>query len=503
MEKNQIFEIKIEDMSEQGEGIGKVDGYTLFVKDALIGDRIEGKVIRAKKNYGYGKLLRILEASPFRVDPLCPVAAPCGGCQLQAMSYERQLRFKEDKVKNHLVRIGGFEEETLPLQPIIGMEETEEGTRGYRYRNKGQFPFGRRKDGRIVYGFYAGRTHSIVEAGDCLLGPPVNRRILETVRSFMEEYEIAPYDEVRHEGLVRHVLIRNGFHTGEIMTCLVINGSELPHGKTLAERLMGIAGMASVTLNVNRRKTNVILGERIIVLAGKAYITDRIGDLTYRISPQSFYQVNPLQTEKLYGKALELAGLTGRETVWDLYCGTGTISLFLARRAAQVYGVEIVPAAVENARENAALNGIANAVFFEGRAEEVLPDWHGSHPEERADVIVVDPPRKGCDEALLAVMVQMEPARIVYVSCDSATLARDLKYLCGAGYGLERVQPVDMFPMTVGVQTVCLLSKLHSDQHIEVELRMDELDLTAAESKATYEEIKDYVLEHAGLKVSS
>ncbi len=503
MEKNQIFETVIEDMSEQGEGIGRAGGYTLFIKDALIGDRIEGKVIKAKKTYGYGKLLRILEPSPFRVEPLCPASSPCGGCQLQAMSYDRQLQFKEDKVRNHLVRIGGFEEKELPLEPVIGMEPDETGQRGFRYRNKGQFPFGRSKDGRIVYGFYAGRTHSIVETGECFLGAPVNRRILETVRSFMEEYGISPYDEVRHEGLVRHVLIRTGRHTGELLVCLVVNGGELPHGRELAKRLMEIEGMASVSLNVNRQRTNVILGEQMVYLAGKAYITDRIGSLAYRISPQSFYQVNPVQTEKLYGKVLEFAGLTGRETVWDLYCGIGTISLFLAGRAGQVYGVEAVPAAVRNARENAALNRISNAEFFEGRAEKVLPGWYEAHPQAAADVIVVDPPRKGCAEELLRTMLRMAPRRIVYVSCDSATLARDLKYLCAAGYSLEQVQPVDMFPMTVGVETVCLLSKLHADQHIEVELQMDELDLTAAESKATYEEIKNYVLEHSGLKVSS
>ncbi|MCI8504767.1 MAG: 23S rRNA (uracil(1939)-C(5))-methyltransferase RlmD [Lachnospiraceae bacterium] len=459
MEKNQIFEAVIEDMSEQGEGIGRWNGYTLFVKDALIGDRIEGKVIKAKKTYGYGKLTRVLESSPFRVKPLCPVASACGGCQLQAMSYERQLRFKEDKVRNHLVRIGGFEEKTLPMEPILGMEEEREGKRGFRYRNKEQFPFGRGRDGRILYGFYAGRTHSIIETEDCFLGAPICRRILEIVRLFMEEYNISPYDEICHKGLVRHVLIRTGYHTGEIMVCLVINGSELPHEKTLAERLMKVEGMTSISFNINQQKTNVILGTRMKHLAGKPHITDKIGSLSYQISPQSFYQVNPRQTEKLYQKALEFAGLTGRETVWDLYCGIGTISLFLAKEAGQVYGVEVVPAAIENAKENAVINNITNAEFFVGKAEEVLPDWLKRHPEASADVIVVDPPRKGCDEKLLHTMVHMEPERIVYVSCDSATLARDLKVLCGAGYHLEQVQPVDMFPMTVGVETCVLLGR--------------------------------------------
>ena len=477
MEKNQQFTTVIEDMNEQGEGIGRVDGYTLFIKDAIIGDCIEGKVIKAKKTYGYGKLIRILEPSPFRVEPLCPSSAPCGGCQLQAMSYRRQLQFKEDKVRNHLARIGGFQTEEIPMKPIMGMGAEKGGP--FRYRNKGQFPFGRGKDGRIIYGFYAGRTHSIVETEDCFLGASVNGQILESVRSFMEDYKISPYDEVSHEGLIRHVLIRTGYYTGQIMVCLVINGTELPGGQLLADRLMEIKGMASVSLNINREKTNVILGEKMVYLAGGAYITDKIGDLSYRISPQSFYQVNPVQTEKLYNKALEFAGLTGGETVWDLYCGIGTISLFLAREAKQVYGVEIVPAAIENAKENALLNEITNAEFFVGRAEEVLPDWHSVHPEEKVDVIVVDPPRKGCDETLLHTMLQMKPERIVYVSCDSATLARDLKYLCGAGYGLEQVQPVDMFPMTVSVEVVCLLSKLKSDKQIDAEVDIDEFDLTA------------------------
>ena len=514
MEKNQIFETRIEDMSEQGEGIGRVDGYTLFVKDALIGDRIEGKVIKAKKTYGYGKLLRILEPSPFRVEPLCPAASPCGGCQLQAMSYGRQLSFKEDKVRNHLIRIGGFDEAALPMEPIVGMDMDPEGNRGFRYRNKGQFPFGRGKEGQIIYGFYAGRTHSIIEIKECFLGSQVSSRILETVRAFMEEYKIPPYDEVRHEGLVRHVLIRTGYHTGEVLVCLVINGRRLPHSQILADRLMAVSGMTSVSLNVNRRKTNVILGDEIILLAGAPCITDTIGSLTYRIAPQSFYQVNPQQTEKLYKKALEFAGLTGGETVWDLYCGIGTISLFLAGEASQVYGVEIVSAAVKNARENASINHITNVEFFEGRAEEILPDWYRAHPEERADVIVVDPPRKGCDEALLATMAQMEPGRIVYVSCDSATLARDLKVLCSAGYRLERVQPVDMFPMTVHVETVVMLSHKKPDSVINVKVEFGEgegkvpLDNIAKRAAAykpkervTYKMIKEYIEAKYGFKV--
>lgn len=307
MEKNQIFQTVIEDMSDKGEGIGRVDGYTLFIKDTVIGDRIEGKVVKAGKRYGFGRLVRVLEPSPCRVTPRCPAAAPCGGCQLQAMSYESQLRFKENKVRNHLTRIGGFDEADCPVAPVLGMEGDP-----FRYRNKGQFPFGRAKDGRIIYGFYAGRTHSIIEAEDCLLGAPVSRRILETVREFMEEFGIDPYDETAHQGLVRHVLIRTGYETGEIMVCLVVNGTGLPHSRQLVRRLTAIEGMTSISLNLNRKKTNVILGEEMVWLAGERYITDRIGPLTYRISPQSFFQVNPLQTRKLYETALEFAGTDGQ-----------------------------------------------------------------------------------------------------------------------------------------------------------------------------------------------
>lgn len=502
MEKNQIFQTVIEDMSEQGEGIGKVDGYTLFIKDTIIGDKIEGKVIKAKKTYGYGKMMSILEPSPDRVQPKCPVAAPCGGCQLQAMSYERQLKFKMDKVKNHLTRIGGFDEETLPIYPTIGMDEP------FRYRNKGQFPFGMSKDGRIIYGFYAGRTHSIIEAKDCLLGDPVNEQILEIIRSFMEEFHIRPYDEEKHTGLVRHALIRVGHHTKEIMVCLVINGTKLPHSDVLVKRLETISGMTSISLNVNKEKTNVILGSQMIWLSGKQYITDFIGPLSFEISPLSFFQVNPVQTEKLYGTALSYADLSGHETVWDLYCGIGTISLFLAQKAKKVYGVEIIPAAIENAKENAVRNNLTNTEFFVGKSEEVLPKWlkeqKAAGTDEGIDVICVDPPRKGCDQTLLDTMLRMEPKKIVYVSCDSATLARDLKILCEEKYTLEKVQPVDMFPQSCHVESVCLLSKLHeAKHHVNVKLDMDELDLTSAEAKATYKEIEEWVQEHYGFHVTN
>ena len=455
MQKNNKIIVKIEDIGVSGEGIGKVDGYTLFVKDALIGDTVEAVITKPKKNYGYAKMLHILEASPYRVEKRCPVARQCGGCQIQELSYDAQLEFKAKKVYGNLERIGGFTPEFLDtvMEPICVMEEP------FYYRNKAQFPSGTDKQGNIVPGFYAGRTHSIIPNTECALGVPVNKQILEIILDFMNENGISAYNEETCRGLVRHVLIRYGFKTGEIMVCLVINGDKLPKSEKLVHKLVEIPGMTSITYSVNRENTNVIMGKEIGILWGQGYITDYIGDVKYQISPLSFFQVNPVQTEKLYGLALEYAGLKGDETVWDMYCGIGTISLFLAQKAKKVYGVEIIPQAIDDARNNAKINGFENAEFFVGKAEEVLPNYYAQYEKEHgksahADVIVVDPPRKGCDEALLNTMAKMKPEKIVYVSCDSATLARDLKYLCENGYEVKRVKPVDQFPHTVHVETV-------------------------------------------------
>ena len=499
MEKNQEFIVTIEDMNEDGAGVGKVDGYIWFVKDAVIGDVVWAKAMKMKKSYGFARLMEVLEPSASRVIPSCPVARQCGGCQLQAMSYEEQLKFKERKVMNNLIRIGKFAEDEIHMLPIMGMEEP------WRYRNKAQFPFGKDKDGNVIAGFYAGRTHAIVEAEDCLLGVEENREILDIVKRFMKEMKIEPYDELSHKGLVRHVLIRKGFKTGEIMVCLVINGNKLPGKERLVEMLTGvdgIKGMTSISYSVNQEKTNVIMGKEIVNLYGPGYITDYIGNVKYQISPLSFYQVNPVQTERLYGTALEYAGLTGNEIVWDLYCGIGTISLFLAQKAKKVYGVEIVPQAIEDARRNAEINGIHNAEFFVGKAEEVLPEQFEKN-HVHADVIVVDPPRKGCDVVCLDTILKMRPERVVYVSCDSATLARDLRYLADGGYVVERGRCCDMFPGTVHCETVVLLSQQKPDDTIEIDLDLDELDATTAETKATYEEIKAYVWDKHHLKVSS
>ncbi len=452
MEKNQEFTVVIEDMNEDGAGVGRLDGYIWFIKDTVIGDVVRARAMKMKKTYGFARLMEVLEPSKSRTIPLCPVARQCGGCQLQAMSYEEQLAFKERKIRNNLMRIGGFSQEELPMLPIIGMEEP------WRYRNKAQFPFGMDKNGMAITGFYAGRTHSIIENEDCLLGVEENREILGIIKRYMKEFQVRPYDEASHKGLVRHALIRKGFRTGELMVCLVINGNKLPHSEELVERLCQVPGMTSISCSINRERTNVILGNEIVNLWGPGFITDYIGDVKYQISPLSFYQVNPVQTEKLYGTALEFAGLTGKETVWDLYCGIGTISLFLARKAKQVYGVEIVPQAIEDARQNACINGIENAEFFVGKAEEVLP-WQYEQNHIKADVIVVDPPRKGCALPCLDTILKIAPSRVVYVSCDSATLARDLRYLADGGYQVEKVRGCDMFPGTVHVETVALLTR--------------------------------------------
>ena len=490
MQKNDMVKVTIEDMGINGEGIGKIDGYTLFIKDAVIGDVVEAKIMKAKKNYGYARLMKILIPSEYRVEEtVCQVARKCGGCQIQELKYERQLVFKEQKVRGNLVRIGGGPEELLDkiMEPIAGMEQTEGYSAPFHYRNKAQFPIGSDKEGNLIAGFYAGRTHSIIPNIDCALGVEINGKILQIILAFMKEYQITAYNEEKHEGLVRHVLIRFGFTTKEIMVCLVINGNKLPHGEILAERLAKLDGMTSITLSINKDKTNVIMGNEIRLLWGQEYITDYIGEVKYRISPLSFYQVNPVQTEKLYQLALEYSGLkeTGNKNavVWDLYCGIGTISLFLAQEAGQVYGVEIVPQAVEDARENAEMNGIQNAEFYAGKAEEVLPRYYEEYEKTRgekahADVIVVDPPRKGCEENLLQTMVDMQPERIVYVSCDSATLARDVKFLRENGYELGRVRAVDMFPHSVHVETIALLHKSNRkskpDTYVKLNLNMED-----------------------------
>lgn len=507
--KNDIITLEITDMGTEGEGIGRLEGYTFFVKDALIGDVVSACVMKMKKRYGYARLVNIITPSPCRVEPFCAVARQCGGCQLQHCSYEKQLEWKEEKVQNCLERIGGFRVQEMNLmEPILSMD------RPYYYRNKAQFPVGMNKEGKLIAGFYAGRTHSIVENTDCAIQHPCNHEIVETVLEFMKEFKITAYNEKEHTGLVRHILTRVGVNTGEVMVCLVINGEMLPDSEKFVEKLLAcpLCGLdkeqklsvKSICLNINQEKTNVILGETVKVLFGREYIEDSIGGIVYRISPLSFYQVNPSQTKKLYDTALEYANLQGNEVVWDLYCGIGTISLFLAQKAMKVCGVEIVPQAVEDARQNARLNKMDNVEFFAGAAEEVVPmQYEKSGGQLRADVVVLDPPRKGCEDKLLQTVVQMKPERIVYVSCDPATLARDLRYLCDRGYELKRGRACDMFGQGYHVETVVLLSQQKPDDHIEVDLELDELDITSAETKATYREIQQYVMKQTGMMVSN
>ena len=461
--KGDILTVTIEDIDTEGQGIGKADGYTLFVKDALVGDVVKVKIMKAKKNYAFARLEEVVTPSSYRIEPKCEHHRRCGGCQLQCLSYDAQLAFKEKKVRNNLVRIGGFSEDKINevMQPIIGMEVP------FYYRNKAQYPIGRdKKTGKPVAGFYAQRTHDIIPNTDCALGVPENKVILEKILAWMEECKVSAYDEETGKGLVRHVLIRKGFVSGELMVCLVVNGRELPSIGKLIESLKEVAGMKSISFSINRENTNVIMGKTIRTLWGSDTIEDTLGGIKFRISPLSFYQVNPVQTEKLYAKAVEFAGLTGKETVWDLYCGIGTISLFMAKNAGKVYGIEIIPEAIEDAKGNAARNGFTNTEFFVGKAEEVLPEFYERSADVQSDsdmlhpdVIVVDPPRKGCDVQCLDTMLKMQPERIVYVSCDSATLARDLKILCEGGYELKKACCVDMFGMTTHVETVCLLSR--------------------------------------------
>ena len=483
--KNDLLTVTIEDMGTEGEGIGKVEGFTLFVKDAVIGDTVQARILKVKKNYAYARLEKVLTPSPFRTEAKCAYHRQCGGCQIQALDYAKQLEFKDAKIRGNLMRIGGFEKAFLDgiMEPIVGMEEP------YHYRNKAQYPVGTDRDGKVITGFYAGRTHSIIANTNCLLGRPENEQILQCILSYMEKNRVPAYQEETGRGLVRHILIRTGFTSGQIMVCLVLNKKPaklayradgmqkqnnefLPAQGELLRDLAAIPGMTSISVSINTEQTNVIMGKEIHCLWGEPTIQDTIhvrdmkapgypftGDeLTFKISPLSFYQVNPVQTEKLYSLALEYAGLTGNETVWDLYCGIGTISLFLSAKAKKVYGVEIVPQAIDDARDNARRNHIQNAEFFVGKAEEVLPEKYRTEGIY-ADVIVVDPPRKGCDEACLSTMLQMRPERIVYVSCDSATLARDLRILCDGGYELKKVRGVDQFGHTTHVEVACWLQR--------------------------------------------
>lgn len=458
--KNDEIILTIDDLGNNGEGIGHVDGYTLFVRDALPGEEVRVRLMKLNKNYGFARLQEILTPSPHRLEPACPSARTCGGCTLQHLSYPEQPAYKEKKVKDCLIRIGGVDPAAIEWLPILGMDEGDEtiSHEPWYYRNKAQFPVRMDVEGAPVTGFFAGRSHRLVPVSSCRIQHPLINEVTNCILTFMRSFSIPAYDEESHSGLVRHIYVRRGFHTGEIMACLVLNGTSLPYSNELVARLRTIEGMTSICLNVNEERTNVILGSRMIPLWGPLFIEDSIGGIRFRISPQSFYQVNPVQTEKLYQTALSFADLKGHERVWDLYCGIGTMSLLFAKelKTGAVFGVEIVPEAIVNAKQNAELNGITNVNFRCGAAETLVPELV-QQEGTGVDVVVVDPPRKGCDRVLLDTIARMSPEKIVYVSCDPATLARDVKVLGEKGYLVRKVRAVDMFPQGGHVESVCLL----------------------------------------------
>nr|MCR5331366.1 23S rRNA (uracil(1939)-C(5))-methyltransferase RlmD [Lachnospiraceae bacterium] len=568
MKKNDEFELQITDMSTDGEGIGHADGMTFFVKGAAVGDTIIAGVTKLKKTYGYARIVRMIKPSPDRTEPVCPIASRCGGCTLQHISYDAQLKLKEKKVRDALVRIGGtdpariVDDAGFDADSGIGNEESNAGNIEFKkiigmekplnYRNKGQFPVGTDKNGNVICGFYATHSHDIVDTASCPLQHPITDLLIAAVKKYMGECGVDAYrepaaneaeasseggriyaggvssrgekmpdnkkqerPEKRKNGIIRHVLTRVGFTTHEVMVCVVIAADELPQPSSLISHLdRAVADynlkndsdycLGSVSFNINKENTNVILGNKVVTVAGLPFITDYIGNTQYRISPLSFYQVNPVQTLELYATALEFADPGENDTVWDLYCGIGTISLYFAPFVKRVYGIEIVPQAIADAKENAKLNGITDAEFYCGAAEDLFPELMRDSGKSSPDIVVVDPPRKGCDASLIECIGTLAPRKIVYVSCDPATLARDIKLLRGYGYEVRKVQPVDMFPQTMHVETVCLLSKLsEAKHHIEVKVDMDELDLTSAEAKATYKEIQDWVQEKYGFHVTN
>ncbi|MGA4721434.1 23S rRNA (uracil(1939)-C(5))-methyltransferase RlmD [Fictibacillus nanhaiensis] len=446
--KNESYEVDIVDLTHEGAGVARVNGFTLFVPNTLPGERAKIKVIGVKKGFGFGRLEELIKESPERVDPPCPIYKWCGGCQLQHLSYEGQLEYKRKLVEDVLTRIGKLED--VPVLPTLGM-----GEEPWRYRNKAQVPVGER-NGRIITGFYQKRSHEIVEMDSCIITGDTNDDAVQAVKEIVNQYNISAYNEEKHKGILRHIIARYGKTTGDLMIVLVTNGQDLPQRKKIVEDIRNaLPEIKSIVQNVNPKRTNVIFGEETRVLWGAEYIYDFIGDIKFAISARSFYQINPDQTKVLYDQALHYAELNGDETVIDAYCGIGTISLFLAQKAKKVYGVEIVPEAIEDARRNAELNNIHNAEFAVGKSEDVIPEWkkQGITP----DVIVVDPPRKGCDEELLKTIIEMKPKRVVYVSCNPATLARDLRVLEDGGFKTQKVQPVDMFPQTTHVEAVALL----------------------------------------------
>ncbi|WP_026691200.1 23S rRNA (uracil(1939)-C(5))-methyltransferase RlmD [Alteribacter aurantiacus] len=444
VKKNDTMQLSFEDLTHDGAGVAKLDGYPIFVPRALPGEEGQVKIVKVKKNFAIGRLVELTDESENREEPPCPIFKRCGGCQLQHLSYEGQLEYKQKHVKDVLARIGGLPD--VPVHATLGMADP------WRYRNKAQVPVGER-GGHIVAGFYAERSHEIVDMPNCVIQHEENDKVVQLVKKLAVKYGIRGYDEEKHRGTLRHIVTRHGKNSGELMVVLVTRGKELPNKKNLVQDIREeLPNVTSIVQNINPKRTNVIFGEKTEVLWGEEVIYDTIGDIRFAISARSFYQVNPTQTKVLYDQALAYANLSGNETVIDAYCGIGTISLFLAQKAKKVLGVEIVPEAITDAKKNAEINGFTNTEFVVGEAEKVMPWWYAQGV--RPEVIVVDPPRKGCDEALLEAIINMKPKRVVYVSCNPATLARDLKYLSEHGYEAKEVQPVDMFPQTTHCEAV-------------------------------------------------
>jgi len=450
LSKNKEYIVDIVDIGQGGVGIGKYDGFTVFVEGGLLNDKVKVKINKSKKNYAVGDIVEIIERSPFRVDRLCSDSLKdCGGCQIQELDYKKQLEIKTNEVKQVISRIGKLENVTI--YDTIGMEEP------FRYRNKAQFPI-QKINGAPAIGFYKKKSHDIIPTNKCIIQHDINDKIIQIIKTYINAYDVSIYDEKTHTGVLRHLVTKIGFTTGEVMVVLVANGKKLPYLNELASVLEeNIPGFKTLVVNVNKEKTNVILGKENRVIYGEGKINDYIGDLVFEISPLSFFQVNPVQTEVLYNKALEYAELKENDTVFDIYCGIGTISLFLAQKATKVYGIEIVEAAIEDAKINAKLNKLDNTEFYAGKAEEVVPKMYKEG--KTANVVVVDPPRKGCDDKVLDTIVSMSPDRVVYVSCNPSTLARDLAYLDERGYKCIEIQPVDMFPHTMHVECVAKIIK--------------------------------------------
>ena len=448
--KDREYEVDVVDIGQGGVGIGKHDGFTVFVDGGLISDKLKVKITKSKKNYAVGEIVEIIEKSPFRVERVCSdKLSDCGGCQIQELDYQKQLDIKTNEVKQTISRIGKLND-TL-VHPTLGMENP------FRYRNKAQFPI-QKIDGKTVIGFYKKKSHDVIPTDKCIIQHDVNDKIIKIIKTYIKAYNVSIYDEKTHTGVLRHLVTKVGFETKEVMVVLVANGKKLPYLNELASVLKeNVPGFKTLVLNTNREKTNVILGKENKVIYGDGKINDYIGDLVFEISPLSFFQVNPSQTEVLYNKALEYADLKENDTVFDIYCGIGTISLFLAQKAKKVYGVEIVGDAIKDAKINAKLNKLENTEFFVGKAEEVVPKLYKEG--KTANVVVVDPPRKGCEESVLDTIVSMEPDKVVYVSCNPSTLARDLAYLDEKGYKCKEIQPVDMFPHTMHVESVALLCR--------------------------------------------